>query len=201
MIAGSKNTMTAAFAAALLLLTANLHAAYKCVVDGRTSYRERPCDNEVRSRGGESIIAPPPRRADLAGPGNVVSKEENERRGARVKTDYEPLARKAFAALTEGRMMDYRDMTCLRTRRLLSQPQGQTIFNNEGKAWAERKVRLTELEPPTSPLVLTFKASEHLDPKKNWHRTPRQLYINVPLEIEDGKPCVNGFSEWSRDIR
>lgn len=130
-----------------------------------------------------------------------MSKEENARRSARVKSEYEPLARNAFAALTEGRMMDYRDTTCLRTRRMLSQPQGQTMVNNEGKVWAERKIRLMELEPPSTPLILTFKASEYLDPKKSWHRTPHQLYINVPLEIEDGKPCVNGFSEWSREIR
>lgn len=184
-----------------LLLSMNAHAAYKCVVDGQTTYQERPCGNDVKNRGGESVVAPPPRRADLVGSGGVVSKEENDRRSAKVKSEYEPLVRRAFAALIEGRMMDYRDMTCLRTRRAMSQPQGQTIFANEAKAWAQRKVRLTELEPPSTPLILTFKASEQLDPKTTWHRTPRQLYFNVPLEIEDGKPCVNGFSEWSREIR
>ncbi|MCE2723866.1 MAG: hypothetical protein ACK5YU_00495 [Burkholderiales bacterium] len=48
--------------------------------------------------------------------------------------------------------------------------------------------------------MLTFKASEQLDPKKTWHKTPQQLFINITLEIEDDKPCVYGFSEWSRDI-
>lgn len=184
--------------AAALLTGTPVQAAYKCVVDGRTTYQERPCDNDVRKKGGESIVAPTQPRADTSG---VVSKEENEKRSARVQSEYEPLARKAFAALTQGRMMDYRDMTCLRTRRMLSQAQGHSVTSNDGKAWAERKVRLLELERPSDPLTLTFKAAEQLDPKKTWHRTPQQLYINAPLSIEDGKPCVNGFSEWSREIR
>lgn len=192
---------TVATCTAALLLSANVQAAYKCVVDGKTTYQERPCNDEVKKQGSETVLAPPPRRADLISPGNVVTKEENAKRSARVKSEYEPLARNAFAAYTEGRMMDYRDMTCLRTRRMLSQPQGQAIASNDGKAWAARKVRLVELEPPGTPLILTFKASEQLDPKKTWHKVPQQLFINVSLEIEDGKPCLNGFSEWSREIR
>ena len=195
------STIVSLGAAAFCLVSAHAHAAYKCVVDGRTTYQERPCESDVKKKGGESIVAPPSKRADLVGSGGVVSKEENEKRSARVKSEYEPLARKAFAALTQGRMMDYRDMTCLRTRRMLSQQQGQSAVNNDGRAWAERKVRLVELDPPATPLLLTFKASEQLDPKKTWHRTPQQLYINVPLDLEDGKPCVNGFSEWSRELR
>lgn len=187
--------------AVTLLSGTHAHAAYKCVVDGRTTYQERPCDNDVKRKGGESIVAPAQTPGGAAGPPGVVSKEENARRSARVKSEYEPFARNAFAALTQGRMMDYRDMTCLRTRRTMSQPQGQTIIGNEGKAWAERKVRLQDLEPLSSPLILTFKASEQLDPKKTWHRTPQQLFMNVLLDIEDGKLCLNGFSEWSREIR
>jgi hypothetical protein len=201
MLMYNTKTTIVALGAATLLLSANVHAAYKCVVDGKTTYQERPCDDDVKRKGGESIVAPPQKRPDLIGPGVVVSKEENARRSASVKSEYDPLARNAFAALTEGRMMEYRDMTCLRTRRALSHPQGQTAFNNDAKAWAERKVRLLELEPPSSPLILTFKASEHIDPNKSWQRTRHQLFINVSLEIEDGKPCVNGFGEWSREIR
>ena len=192
---------TAAGCAVALMLATNANAAYKCVVDGKTTYQERPCDDDVKKKGSESVVAAPPKRADLIGPGVVVSKEENAKRSARVKSDYEPLARSAFAAYTEGRMMDYRDMTCLRTRQMLSKPQGQAMATNDGKAWAARKVRLTELEPPGTPLMLTFKATEERDPKKSGPKTPQQLFINAPLEIEDGKPCVSGFSEWSRDIR
>ncbi len=195
------NLPLAATCAAALMLSFQPQAAYKCVVDGKTTYQERPCNDEVKKQGIEKVIAPPPRRADLISPGTVVTKEENARRSASVKSEYEPLVRNAFAAYTEGRMMDYRDMTCLRTRRMLSQPQGQAMASNDGKAWVARKVRLVELEPPSSPLILTFKASEQLDPKKTWHKLPQQLFINVSLEIEDGKPCVNGFSEWSREIR
>lgn len=192
---------TIGFAILLSAVSNDSVAAYKCVVDGKTTYQERPCDEDVKKKGGESVVAAPPKRVDLIGPGGVVSKEENARRSASVKSEYEPLARNGFAAYTAGRMMDYRDITCLRTRRMLSQPQGQEMATNGGKAWAARKLRLLELEPPSTPLILTFKASEELDPKKTWHRTPQQLFINVSLEIEDGKPCLNGFSEWSRDIR
>ncbi len=186
---------------AALLMSANAHAAFKCVVDGKTTYQERPCDDDVQKKGGATVVAPPPKRADLISPGTVVTKQEDAKRSAAVKSDYEPLARNAFAAYTEGRMMDYRDMTCLRTRQMLSQPQGQAMAKNDSKAWAARKVRLDALEPPGSPLMLTFKASEQLDPKKTWHKTPHQLFVNITLEIEDGKPCVFGFSEWSREIR
>ncbi|MFN7816727.1 MAG: hypothetical protein ACK5OQ_10855 [Burkholderiales bacterium] len=52
-----------------------------------------------------------------------MSKQENAKRSANVKTEYEPFARSPFAACTEWRTMDYRDMTCLRTRQMLSKPQ------------------------------------------------------------------------------
>jgi hypothetical protein len=184
-----------------VLMSANAHAAYKCVVDGKTTYQERPCDDDIKKKGGETVVAPPARRADLVSPGTVVTKEENAKRSASVKTDYEPLARSAFAAYTEGRMMDYRDMTCLRTRQMLSKPQAAAMISNEGKVWATRKIRLVELEPPSTPLMLTFKASEQVDANKNLNKTPKQLFVNVSLEIEDGKPCIAAFSEWSRDIR
>jgi len=187
--------------AAAMLLAPPAHAAFKCVVDGQTTYQERPCNDDVKKKGSESVVTAPPRRADLISPGGVVSREENAKRGARVKSEYEPLVRSAFAALTASRMMDYRDMTCLRTRQMLSKPQGQSVFTNDGKVWGARKVQLSELEPSNTPLMLTFKATEQRDPKTTWHRLPQQLFINVSLEIEDGKACVSGFSEWSREIR
>ncbi len=195
------NIQIAAGCAAALLLGGNAHAAYKCVADGKTTYQERPCDDEIKKKGGATVVAPPPRRADLTSPGETISKEENAKRSARVKSDYEPLARSAFAAYREGRMMDYRDMTCLRTRQMLSRPGVQAMLINDSNAWNKRDIRLTELDPPSSPLLLTFKASEKIEPNKTWHRPPQQLFMNVSLEIEDGKPCVTGFNEWSREIR
>jgi|GEM_PF-2748682 len=195
-----QNLLTPILTAAVMLASP-AHAAFKCVVEGKTTYQERPCDDDVKKKGSESVVAEPPRRADLISPGGVVSKEENAKRSARVKSEYEPLVRNAFAAITQGRMMDYRDMTCLRTRQMLSKPQGQSVFTNDGKVWGARKVQLSELEPSNTPLMMTFKATEQRDPKTTWHRLPQQLFINVSLEIEDGKACVSGFSEWSRDLK
>ena len=39
--------------AAILFMSANGDAAYKCVIDGKTTYQERPCDDDVKKKGSE----------------------------------------------------------------------------------------------------------------------------------------------------
>ncbi len=184
-----------------VLAAAPAHAAYKCVVDGTTTYQERPCDQDIRKKGGETIVAPPPRRADLIGDLPTVSKAENDRRKGLVKSELEPFARSAFAALKEGRIMDYRDMSCLRLRQSMKRPAIKEMLKGEGVSFTKRQIVLGKLEPGQVPEMMTFQATEFKEPGKTWHRPPEQLYVNITLEWESGRLCSNGISTWSKEIR
>jgi hypothetical protein len=184
-----------------LLISLPAEAAYKCVVDGTVTYQERPCDQDVKKKGGETVIAPPPRPADLVGDLPTISKAESDRRKSLVKTELEPYARSAFAALKDGRMIEYRDMTCLSLRRSLTKPEIKEMFKREGESFTKRQIVLGKLEPSNVAEMMTFQATEVKDPSKTWHKPPEQLFVNISLAWEEGKLCANGISTWSKEIR
>ena len=91
------------FATAGLLLNLPVVAAtFKCVVDGKTAYQETPCSDEVKTRGAQSVITAPSKKAD-SWRSEVTSGTENKRRDGLVKSDLEPRAREAFAALKSAK--------------------------------------------------------------------------------------------------
>lgn len=183
------------------LITFPAHATFKCTVDGKVSYQDAPCADDVKQKGGQSVIAPPSRKSDLIGEGQTTSKAENDRRSGTIKSELEPLARNAFAAYKAGRMTEYRDMACLDLRRALSKPQVIQMLKMESASYTERKIELGKLEPSQIAEMLTFLATEVKDPKKNLQRSPEQLYVNMTLASEDGKPCLRGLSSYSKEIR
>ncbi len=198
-----KNNLATLFAATAFISIAALpaHAVFKCTVDNKVTYQDTPCANEVKQKGGQAEIAPPPRKNDLISGPTATSKAENDRRTGTIKSELEPLARNAFAAYKSGRMMEYRDMSCLDLRRALSKPQLLDALKLEGASYATRKIELGKLESAPVAEMLTFLATEVKDPSKTWHRPPEQLFVNMTLAFEEGKPCIRGMSSYTKEIR
>jgi hypothetical protein len=98
-------------------------------------------------------------------------------------------------------MMEYRDMACLDLRRSLTKPEHLQMLKREAADYAERKIELGKLEPIDVAEFLTFRATEVKDARKTWHRPPEQLFVNILLRFEQGKPCVTGVSTYAKEIR
>jgi len=186
-----------------LLTVANLialpaQAIFKCTVDGKSTYQEKACDDDVRKQGGESTVAPPSRRGDLITP-QVTSKEENDLRRSLARSELEPLARNAFAAMKEGRMMDYRDMSCRRARIAMNKPEYLVGLKREGQDYARRKIELGKAED-SDQLGSAFLATEEKDPARPAPKIPEQLYVRINLDWEDGKACIGNIQVYIKSF-
>ncbi len=159
-------------------------ATFKCVVDGKTAYQETPCNDDVKSRGTQSTIAAPSRKADF-GSGDVVSGAENKRRDTLVKSTLEPRAREAFTALKSGQAMTYRDMLCLRARQLLNHPAMKDSIKNAAAAYTKRNVEIDAITSSSNSNV-TFSVV----PDKTTGKSNTKRFIYVHFDWEDGKACV-----------
>lgn len=188
--------VTIAFLAAATWIALPAHAIFKCTVDGKATYQEKPCDEDVKKKGGESSVAPPSRRGDLITP-QETSKAENDRRRSVSKSDLEPLARNAFAALKGERMMDYRDMTCRGARAAMNNQNYASGMKREGQDYARRRIDLGKAEV-SDELGSTFLATEEKDPAKA--QKSEQLYVRVNVEWEEGKACVGNIQVYSKPL-
>lgn len=174
------------FATAGLLLNLPVVAAtFKCVVDGKTAYQETPCSDEVKTRGAQSVITAPSKKAD-SWRSEVTSGTENKRRDGLVKSDLEPRAREAFAALKGGKAMAYRDMLCLRARQALSHPAMKNAIIDAANDYAKRNIEIDTVTSASSGAVSFITLPSKTAEKKS----SNQSFVHVHFEWEDGKPCV-----------
>ncbi len=142
-------------------------------------------------------MAPPSRRGDLITP-QETSKAENDRRRSVSKSDLEPLARNAFTALREGRVMDYRDMTCRGARAAMNKPEYASGMKREGQDYANRRIELVKAEV-SDELGSTFLATEEKDLGSTQKQT-EQLYVRVNLQWEEGKACVGNIQVYRKPV-
>jgi hypothetical protein len=172
-----------AFALTPLLITMPATAAFKCTVDGKTTYQETPCSDDVKTRGAQSVIATPSKKTDSER--GEISATENKRRDALVKSDLEPRAREAFGALKGGRTMAYRDMLCLRSRQLLSRPEMANALKDAASDYTKRNIEITTVKNASSGGV-SFNTVPKTPEKKN----SSQTVVHVHFDYEGDKPCV-----------
>lgn len=190
-------TTSIALLAAATCITLPAHAIFKCTVDGKATYQEKPCDDDVKRKGGESTVAPSSRRGDLITP-QENSKAENDRRRSVSVSDLEPLARNAFAALRGGRVMDYRDMTCRGARAAMNKPDYASGMKREGQDYANRRMELGKAEV-SDEMGSTFLATEEKDLTRA-QKQAEQLYVRVNLQWEEGKACVGNIQAYSKPV-
>jgi hypothetical protein len=167
-----------------LILSFPAAAAFKCTVDGKTTYQETPCSDDVKTRGAQSVISTQSNRSSSSG--GITSGAENKRRDGLIKSDLEPRAREAFNALKGGREMAYRDMLCLRARQLLGHPAMKDSVKNTAADYTKRNVEIDTVKSSSNNSVsFTTLPNKALNNKNN-----NQSFVHVHFDWESGKPCV-----------
>jgi hypothetical protein len=167
-------------------------APYKCLVDGKTTYQDRPCDPDNKEKGQMTGSGVQSKNGQTLSGTTVVTREENQRRAAVAKTDMVPLARQAYGAMVTGNMYAWSDMLCPRVKQQFQRGLAD-MTRTQGVSYAKRKV---ELVRPTdvSPEGVTFVASE-----ANPAAGPTSLRVH--FDWYDGRPCLLNISHSGGEIR
>ncbi len=188
------NRHFAAFAIAVSCTFSVLASPFKCVIDGKTTYQDAPCDADVKARGGESKVAPPTaanNRSDDQT--NVTSQKENMRRDALVKSDLEPMARETFAAVKAGQLQLYREKLCPKMRQTLIRQDVVAGFKQESADYTKKKTELVRVESANN-ITVTFVATEANDAKLASGK--EKLSVAVYFQWDNGSPCITHMSSW-----
>jgi len=171
---------------ALAPLTA-VAAPYKCLIDGKTTYQDRPCDPDNKEKGQMTGSGVQSKNNQTLSGTTVVTREENQRRAAIAKTDMVPLARQAFSAMVTGNMYAWADMLCPRVKQQFQRGLAE-MTRMQGASYAKRKVELVRTTD-VSPEGVTFLASE-ADPAAG------QRSLRVHFDWYDGRPCLLNISDY-----
>lgn len=164
---------------AVLVPNAALAASYKCVIDGKTSYQDRPCGDDVNARGKAQTLSPP-------APPRGVSKEESQRRDGVMRRQFEPVARSAFFALKEGRLDDYMNTLCPQSRAALSAKGAEEAWKRESQRYADAETELlasTVVDQKGVTFAIKNGPSATLG-------APGQRQVRVHFRWVDDDPCV-----------
>ena len=171
---------------ALAPLTA-VAAPYKCLIDGKTTYQDRPCDPDNKEKGQMTGSGVQSKNNQTLSGTTVVTREENQRRAAIAKTDMVPLARQAFSAMVTGNMYAWADMLCPRVKQQFQRGLAE-MTRMQGASYAKRKVELVRTTD-VGPEGVTFLASE-ADPAAG------QRSLRVHFDWYDGRPCLLNISDY-----
>jgi hypothetical protein len=160
-------------------------ASYKCVVDGKTTYQGQPCSEDVNNRGTASPMAPA--AGGAPGPAGAAAsppKQELQRRDLAARTDLEPLARNAFAAVKSGNLNAYTAMLCPKPRAAFATKAAADGFRSEGQGYVQSRTELakaTEIDREGVTFV-TAEAAGYAG------KAPRLMRVH--FDWVDSKPCI-----------
>jgi hypothetical protein len=168
-------------------------APYKCVVDGKTTYQDRPCDPTDKDKGMmTSDTVQSKNNRTLTGI-TVVSREENLRRAAVAKRELEPQARDAFAAMRDGNMNAWAQMLCPQVKMTFQRGPLAGMVKQQGAGYAKRKVELTKATE-IGPEGVTFVYAEAAAPPAG--SAYGQQFLRVHYQWYDGQPCLTHIDDW-----
>ncbi len=204
-----------AFRLALLcLLAAPLTAqadVYKCVVDGKTTFQQSPCDGSAPPRAAipapiaAPTAAPPPppptgarnaptSSARPAGSPPQVTIAELDPAGR------EALARQAFAQLKAREIDRLRSLLCDETNRNYARPELKGVLDTFGKSLATHRSEIGEVLV-NEPSRVHFAMTEWDRDRASTDRKPA-LPFSVGFKREtDGRTCVSGVGVTSSGRR
>lgn len=176
--------LVAFFLVAAWAPTAVHAAAYKCVVDGKTTYQGQPCQEQAKSRDAAGATATPTATGG-AYPG--ATRQDPARRDGNADPAPEPMAREAFAAIKGGNMGAYSALLCPKPRAALSGKAPADEFKSDGQGFARSKTELGKTVAIDHEGV-SFQATDAAGSGGKDPNAPRT--IRVHFDWIDGKPCV-----------
>lgn len=174
---------------------------YKCVVDGKTTFQQTPCDGSAPPRA--AIPATPPAAAaPPAEPpaGNRTAPASSARSTAPrpqvtiAELDTagrEALARRAFALLKAREIPSLHSIMCAETVRNYVRPELKNVLDTFGKSLAAHRSEIGEVQV-NEPHRVHFAMTEWDRDRASTDRKPA-LPFSVGLKREaDGRTCVSG---------
>ena len=160
-------------------------ASYKCVVDGKTTYQGQPCSDDVKTRGTASTMVPAAGGALApAGAAAGTPKQELQRRDLAARTDLEPLARNAFAAIKSGNLNAYTAMLCPKPRAAFATKAAADSFRSEGQGYVQSKTELARAAEIDRDSV-TFVTAEAAG-----YAGKGPPMVRIHFDWVDSKPCI-----------
>ena len=162
-----------------------VHAAsYKCVVDGKTTYQGQPCSEDVKNRGTASAMTPAPAGALAPGAAAAPPKQELQRRDTAAKTELEPLARDAFAAIKAGNLSAYTALLCPKPRAAFANKAAADGFRSDGQGYVQSKTELLKAAEIDREGVTFVTAESAGYANKGPHM------VRIHFDWVDSKPCI-----------
>lgn len=204
------NTMPTFRIAFLCCLAAPLTAqadVYKCVVDGKTTFQQSPCDGSAPPRAAipapsaapAAAPAPPPPTGARTAPTLAASRPQV----AIAELDpagREALARQAFAQLKAREIDRLRTLLCAETNRNYSRPELRNVLDTFGKSLAAHRSEIGEVLV-NEPNRVHFAMTEWDRDRASTDRKPA-LPFSVGFKHEtDGRTCVSGLGVTSSGRR
>ena len=184
---------------------------YKCVVDGKTTFQQSPCDGSAPPRAAVPApsaappappVAPPPTGARTApassarptAPRPQVTIAELDPAGR------EALARQAFAQLKAREIDRLRSLLCDETNRNYARPELKGVLDTFGKSLATHRSEIGEVLV-NEPSRVHFAMTEWDRDRASTDRKPA-LPFSVGFKREtDGRTCVSGLGVTSSGRR
>jgi hypothetical protein len=190
-----------AFLAAPLTAQADV---YKCVVDGKTTFQQSPCDGSAPPRAAipapsaapAAAPAPPPPTGARTATAPTARPAASPPRVTIAELDpagREALARQAYAHL-EARQIDrLRSLLCAETNRNYSRPELKGVLDTFGKSLASHRSEIGEVLV-NEPHRVHFAMTEWDRDRASTDRKPA-LPFSVSFKREaDGQTCVSSVA-------
>ena len=190
--------------ALLALLVAPLTAqadVYKCVVDGKTTFQQSPCDGSAPPRAAvpapsaAPAPAPPPTGARTA-PAPAARPAASRSQVTIAELDpvsREALARQAFAQLKAREIDRLRTLLCAETNRNYARPELKGVLDTFGKSLASHRSEIGEVLV-NEPNRVHFAMTEWDRDRASTDRKPA-LPFSVAFKREvDGQTCVSSVA-------
>jgi hypothetical protein len=175
---------------ALALASPGVGAAlYKCAIDGKTTYQDRPCGEEVARRGLLATFGPA--GAMAIDPRSAQSRSTE----SREKQVLETLARDAFSALRAGELGRYMGYLCPRSREAFRGRGYPAVLAAEGQGYASRRTELLDATQSNRAGV-TFLARDTAGAPAGAASGDR--VVTAQFEWSDAGPCVVGIDSRTR---
>lgn len=187
------------------------HAAtYKCVVDGKTSYQQRPCEANATQREvetGPPKRVPPVRSVPVSE--STAAPEAPAKAGAAAvvppkgeldAAGREALAREAFAALKARDLDRFGALLCASAKQKYARPDTKSVLPTAAGGIAARQTEIGDVIA-NEPTHVHFAVTEINRGEGPLARVSAQPF-SVGLEREaGGRTCVSGFGTLARGVK
>ena len=178
---------------------------YKCVVDGKTTFQQSPCDGSAPPRAAIPAPSAAPAAAPAAPPPTGARTAPDASRPQVTIAELDPagreaLARQAFAQLKAREIDRLRTLLCAETNRNYARPELKGVLDTFGKSLASYRSEIGEVLV-NEPNRVHFAMTEWDRDGASTDRKPA-LPFSVGFKREtDGRTCVSGLGVTSSGRR